>query len=73
MLGLVNDATLVEESIWRPHSSWALLSDKTYHTPTWHDSIILRVLYNERIKPGMHKNDGMPIVRELIAEEIRKL
>lgn len=73
ILGPINDTTLVEESLWRPHSRIGLFSSKTYHWLTWHDAIILRVLYNERIKPGMHRDEAMPIVRELIAKELKAL
>ncbi len=73
LLGPANDTTLVEHSMWRPYSSISLFNSRTYGTLTWHDAIILRVLYNERIKPGMHKDDAMPIVRELIEKELRDL
>ena len=70
IMGPGNDTETVEASLWRPKKRQDLISLPKYNSLTWHDAIILRVLYNERIKPGMHKDDAMPIVRELIAKEL---
>ena len=42
-------------------------------SPTWHDVIMLRTLYDRRIKPGMHEDQAMPIVRVIIAELLEEL
>ena len=42
-------------------------------SPTWHDVIMLRTLYDRRIKPGMHEDQALPIVRVIIAELLEEL
>lgn len=73
VMGPTNDTDTVEASMWTPQTREVFVTGRKYNSLTWHDAIILRVLYNERIKPGMHKDDAMPIVRELIAKELREL
>ena len=38
--------------------------------PAWHDRVILKTLYDKRLKPGMDANEANPIVRQIIAELI---
>lgn len=66
-LGPSNDVDIVPESIWRP------LEKKTFERLTWHDAIILRTLYDERLKPGMHRDQAMPLVRQIIREVLEDI
>ena len=38
--------------------------------PAWHDRVILKTLYDERLKPGMAADAASPIVRQIIGELI---
>ncbi len=67
VMGPRNDTTVIDDSLWRP---WG---DKTYHSLTWSDAVILRALYDQRLKPGMHKDKAMPIVRTIIGELLTEL
>lgn len=67
MLGPGNDTTVLEQSLWRPYEQ------KTYHDLTWSDAVILRALYDERLKPGMHRDKALPIVRQIITELVAEL
>lgn len=67
ILGPVNDATVIEDTLWRPFEK------KTYHDLTWSDAVILRTLYDERIKPGMHRDKALPIARQIIGELLAEL
>lgn len=66
-LGPSNDVDIVPESIWRP------LEKKTFERLTWHDAIILRTLYDERLKPGMHRDQAMPLVRQILREVLEDI
>lgn len=67
ILGPFNDVTTIEDTLWRP------LELKTYDSLTWSDAVILRTLYDERIRPGMHRDVAMPLVRVIIAELLAEL
>ncbi len=67
IMGPGNDVKLIEDSLWRP------VENKTYHSLTWSDAVILRALYDQRLKPGMHKDKAMPIVRTIIGELLTEL
>ena len=41
--------------------------------PTWHDVIMLRTLYDQRLKPGMPERQASPIVRVIITELLEEL
>jgi hypothetical protein len=62
-LGLWRDLALTPESMYRSHDE-----NKLWPRPTWHDVIMLRTLYDPRIKPGMPEDQAMPIVCVIIAE-----
>lgn len=47
-------------SIFNDNSEFALM--------TTHDELLLRILYDPRLSPGMTEEEGMPIVRRIIAE-----
>ena len=67
-LGLNGDNALVKESMYRSQAE-----NKLCPKPTWHDVIMLRTLYDRRIKPGMHEDQAMPLVRVIIAELLEEL
>ncbi len=67
ILGPFNDVTTIKDTMWRP------LELKTYDSLTWSDAVILRTLYDERIRPGMHRDVAMPLVRVIIAELLAEL
>lgn len=60
-LGLVNDFPAARPSIFNDDEEFALL------TP--HDELLLRMLYDPRLRPGMSETEARPVVRE-IAEEL---
>ncbi len=60
-LGLPNDDEDVHPSIFNDREEYALL--------TRHDEMLLQILYDARLRPGMRAQDAMPIVEE-IAEEL---
>jgi len=61
ILGPFNDTTYIAQSIFNDQTngivSWL----------TWHDAVVLRTLYDERLKPGMPRDRAMPIARRIIA------
>lgn len=67
IMGPRNDATVIEDSLWRPYGQ------QGYDSLTWPDAVILRALYDQRLKPGMHKDKAMPIVRTIIGELLTEL
>lgn len=64
-LGLANDSPNVRPSIFNDDEEFAAL--------THHDELLLRILYDPRLQPGMSEADARPIVlqiaRELLATE----
>jgi len=58
-LGPGNDFDGARPSIFNDDQEFALL--------TAHDEMILRVLYDPRLRPGMTRAEGMPIARAIIA------
>jgi hypothetical protein len=60
-LGLPNDSPAARPSIFNDDEEFALL--------TRHDELLLRILYDERLSPGMEPDEARPIVRR-IAEEL---
>jgi hypothetical protein len=60
-LGLPNDSLSARPSIFNDDEEFALL------TP--HDELLLRILYDPRLSPGMTPDQARPIVR-VIAEEL---
>ncbi|MCP4538939.1 MAG: DUF2927 domain-containing protein [Chloroflexi bacterium] len=67
LMGLLNDSDIVAESRFRNQTK-----DKAPWL-TWHDAIMLRTLYDERLKPGMHQAEAMPIVWNIIEELLEEL
>lgn len=61
-LGLTNDSDQARPSIFNDNQEFALMTD--------HDALLLRLLYDDRLRPGMLKADAMPIVAEIGASLI---
>jgi hypothetical protein len=60
-LGLANDSPTARPSIFNDDEEFALL--------TRHDELLLRILYDARLRPGMQSREAAPIARA-IAEEL---
>jgi hypothetical protein len=60
-LGLANDSPRARPSIFNDDEEFALL--------TTHDELLLRMLYDSRLTPGMRSGEAEPIVRR-IAEDL---
>ncbi|MGC8203674.1 DUF2927 domain-containing protein [Aliiroseovarius sp. PTFE2010] len=60
-LGLANDSPAARPSIFNDDEEFALL--------TYHDELLLRILYDSRLRAGMTASEARPIVRT-IAEEL---
>jgi hypothetical protein len=60
-MGLPNDSPVARPSIFNDDEEFALL--------TRHDELLLRILYDRRLTPGMRPEEARPIVRQ-IAEEL---
>ena len=61
-LGLADDSRVIRDSIFNDASSRQRIAP-------W-DALMVRILYDPRLKPGMHKSEAMPIVRRIIAEQL---
>ncbi|MBK0400627.1 DUF2927 domain-containing protein [Limibaculum sp. M0105] len=59
-LGLGNDHPEVRPSIFNDDEEFALLTE--------HDEWLLRILYDERLTPGMSEEEAMPVVRTIVEE-----
>jgi hypothetical protein len=59
-LGLSNDSPRARPSIFNDDDEFALL--------TSHDEVLLRILYDPRLRPGMRLEEARPILREIVAE-----
>lgn len=63
-LGLANDSRLVRPSIFNDDEEFALL--------THHDELLLQILYDPRLRPGMTETEARPIVLEIARELLAK-
>ncbi len=59
-LGLMNDDPDVRPSIFNDDQEFALLTE--------HDEILLRILYDPRLRPGMQAEEARPLLPEIISE-----
>ncbi|RMC34890.1 DUF2927 domain-containing protein [Paracoccus alkanivorans] len=59
-MGLANDSPTVRPSIFNDDEEFALL--------TRHDELLLQILYDPRLRPGMTEAEAAPIVREIAGE-----
>ncbi len=62
-LGLADDSRIVRDSIFNDASARNRIAP-------W-DALMVRILYDSRLRAGMHKTEAMPIVRRIIAEHLR--
>jgi hypothetical protein len=62
-LGLADDSPLVADSIFNDGSSRQQIAP-------W-DALMVRILYDPRLRAGMHRNEAMPNVRRIILEQTR--
>ena len=62
-LGLANDSPAARPSIFNDDEEFALL--------TTHDELLLRILYDLRLSPGITADEARPIVRKIAAELMR--
>ncbi|SDE71659.1 Protein of unknown function [Paracoccus isoporae] len=58
-MGLANDSPEARPSIFNDDEEFALL--------THHDALLLEILYDPRLRPGMTRDSAEPIVREIAA------
>lgn len=61
-LGLADDSRIIRDSIFNDASARQRLAP-------W-DALMVRVLYDARLRPGMHRSEALPIVRRIIAEHL---
>jgi hypothetical protein len=61
-LGLANDSPRARPSIFNDDEEFALLTDM--------DEILLSILYDRRLRPGMSEAEARPIVEEIAAEKL---
>lgn len=59
-MGLANDSPAARPSVFNDDEEFALL--------TRHDELLLRILYDPRLRPGMSAAEAEPIVRRIAAE-----
>lgn len=59
-MGLVNDSPDARPSIFNDDEEFALL--------TRHDELLLRMLYDPRLRPGMTEDEALPILHRIAAE-----
>lgn len=59
-MGLANDDPTVRPSVFNDDEEFALL--------TYHDELLLRILYDPRLRPGMTEEEATPIVRKIAGE-----
>ncbi|WP_253798808.1 DUF2927 domain-containing protein [Rhodovulum sp. P5] len=59
-MGLANDSPAARPSIFNDDEEFALL--------TGHDEMLLRILYDRRLSPGMTEDEARPIVETIAAE-----
>ena len=59
-MGLANDSPAARPSIFNDDEEFALL--------TLHDELLLQILYDTRLRPGMNEAEAAPIVRQIATE-----
>ncbi len=65
-LGLPNDSELIQPSIFSE-------KDLYLQTLSINDRILIRALYDDRITPGMPKDEALKVAREIIAELVARV
>lgn len=61
-LGLADDSRVIRDSIFNDASARQRIAP-------W-DALMVRILYDARLRPGMHRAEAMPIVRRIIADRV---
>ena len=61
-LGLANDDPKARPSIFNDDEEFAHL--------TWLDELLLKMLYDDRLRPGMQEAEALPVIRRIAAELI---
>lgn len=61
-LGLANDSPLARPSVFNDDEEFAHL--------TWLDEVLLGMLYDPRLTPGMYEAGAMPLIRQLASEHL---
>jgi len=64
-LGLADDSRIARDSIFNDASSRQRIAP-------W-DALMVRILYDSRLRAGMHKTEAMPIIRRIIAEQTNRV
>ena len=59
-MGLPNDSPTARPSIFNDDGEFGLL--------TTHDEMLLRILYDTRLTPGMTESEARPIIETIAAE-----
>lgn len=59
-MGLANDSPRARPSIFNDDEEFALL--------TRHDEMLLKILYDPRLTPGMTERDARPVIETIAAE-----
>lgn len=72
-LGLSHHQDILPASLFWPTDRPGTPATPVFTTFTWSDAVLLRTLYDERLKPGMHRDVAMPLVRVIIAELLAEL
>lgn len=62
-MGLANDSPAARPSIFNDDEEFALL--------TRHDELLLQILYDPRLRPGMTEAEAAPVVRRIAAELLK--
>jgi hypothetical protein len=63
-LGLANDSPVITDSIFNDNS-------RRQRIAPW-DAMMVRILYDSRLSPGMAKPQALPLVRAFIAQELAR-
>ncbi|MEL6477298.1 MAG: DUF2927 domain-containing protein [Pseudomonadota bacterium] len=63
-MGLANDDDKVRPSIFNDDEEFALL--------TTHDELLLQILYDPRLQPGISEEEAMPVVRKIAQNLVRE-
>lgn len=62
VMGLANDDARVRPSVFNDDEEFALL--------TTHDEMLLALLYDRRLRPGMRQGEAGPLVRRILADRV---
>ncbi len=66
-LGPINDTTVVPQSMFNDQTNGIVSA------LTWHDAVILRALYSDRLITGMPRDRALPVMRSVIRKTLNEL